>query len=393
MSKHYDVVFIGGAIMAASTAYTLLQHRPDMKVLMIEKDTTYKHAATPLALGGVRQQFSERVNIRMARHSIETFEKFGELMETKTFGKPEIDFRQGGYLFLVSQEKWDVAMENAKVQMDEGVELEILTREDIARELPDLDLTGIAGATTCRREGLVDPQAVLNGYLRKVKEMGAEIVKDEVVSIQREGDTLKSVTCASGQVYTADAFVNASGPWAKATAQMAGVDLPVEPLRHDIYVTKVPMEIKLGAAYTTLPSTTWWFREHQTGDTMLCGKTKLDFELGFDFTVDMDYFEEEIWPDLADRMEDFDNIKLINAWRGCYEYNTIDFNAIIGKHPETSNFYLINGFSGHGMMQAPAAGRGLAELILFGEYKSLDLSELGYERFAANKLVIEKAII
>lgn len=393
MSNAYDVIFIGGSLMAAATAHSLLSENPKLKVLMIEKDPTYKFAATPLALGGVRQQFSERVNIRMARHSIDVFENFGEIMETRSFGRPEIDFRQGGYLFLVNKEKWPVALENAKVQIEEGVELQQLTLSDLYEMLPDTDLNDIVGGTICPREGILDPQSVLNGYLRKVREMGAEIKNDEVISIGMEGNKLVSVTCKSGDVYSAGAFVNAAGPWARIVGNMVGLEVPVDPLAHDIFLCKIPMEAKLGRAYSTLPSTTWWFREHEDGDTMLCGKTKLDFKLGFDYTVDTPYFEQEIWPDLADRMETLDRLRLTNYWRGCYEYNTIDFNAIIGLHPDTQNFYLINGFSGHGMMQAPAAGRGVAEMIMHGEYRTLDLSELNIRRFRENKLVIEKAII
>ena len=391
--KNYDVIFIGGSLMASSTAYTLLNHDPNLKILMIEKDPTYRYAATPLALGGIRQQFSERTNIRMAKMSVETFENFGELMETKTFGKPNIDLRQGGYLFLVDESKWGIARENAAVQKEEGVDIRLLSVSDLQTMLPETDLTGIVGGTICPREGVLDPASVLNGYLHKVKEMGVEIINDEVVDIKMEGDKITGVVCKSGDEYSAGAYVNSAGPWAKRVGKMIGVDIPVEPLSHDLYVAKMPMEANVGHSYTTLPTTTWWYREHANGDTLLCGKTKLDFELGFNYEPDVPYFEKEVWPDLADRMESLDNLKLVKYWRGCYEYNNIDFNAIIGQHPDVPNFYLINGFSGHGLMQSPAAGRGLAEYILFGEYRTLDLSAMNIRRFRENKLIIEKAII
>ena len=391
--KNYDVIFIGGSLMASSTAYTLLNHDPNLKILMIEKDPTYRYAATPLALGGIRQQFSERTNIRMAKMSVETFENFGELMETKTFGKPNIDLRQGGYLFLVDESKWGIAQENAAVQKEEGVDIRLLSVSDLQTMLPETDLTGIVGGTICPREGVLDPASVLNGYLHKVKEMGVEIINDEVVDIKMEGDKITGVVCKSGDEYSAGAYVNSAGPWAKRVGKMIGVDIPVEPLSHDLYVAKMPMEANVGHSYTTLPTTTWWYREHANGDTLLCGKTKLDFELGFNYEPDVPYFEKEVWPDLADRMESLDNLKLVKYWRGCYEYNNIDFNAIIGQHPDVPNFYLINGFSGHGLMQSPAAGRGLAEYILFGEYRTLDLSAMNIRRFRENKLIIEKAII
>lgn len=392
MAKTYDVVFIGGSLMAAATSYELLKINPKMKILMIEKDPTYKHAATALALGGVRQQFSERVNIRMARHSIDTFENFSEVMETK-HGKPEIDFRQGGYLFVVDKSKWDVALENAKVQISEGVELQQLSVRDLENRLPGFDLTDVAGGTVCHREGVLDPQSVLNGYLFKVKEMGVNIIYDEVVGVKKSKDTITGVVCKSGKEFHAGAIVNSAGPWAGEVAKMAGVEVPVKPLSHDEYVLRIDPKINIGEAYTTLPDTTWFFREQPDGNTMLVGNTRLDFDYGFSFNPDMGYFEENIWPSLAKAYEGFDRLKLLNAWRGCYEYNILDFNAIIGEHTNLKNFYLINGFSGHGMMQSPAAGRGLAELISYNKYRSLDLSELGYDRFAKGKLVVEKAII
>ena len=182
--KNYDVIFIGGSLMASSTAYSLLNMKPDLKILMIEKDPTYKYAATPLALGGVRQQFSERTNIRMAKASIDTFENFGELMETKTFGKPDIDLRQGGYLFLLGEAGWSVAKENAQVQKEEGVDIRLLSVSDIQSMLPETDLTDVVGGTVCPREGVLDPASVLTGYLHKVKEMGVEVINDEVTDIK-----------------------------------------------------------------------------------------------------------------------------------------------------------------------------------------------------------------
>ena len=225
MVKTYDVVFIGGSLMAAATSYTLLQENPGIRILMIEKDPSYKFAATPLALGGVRQQFSERVNIRMARHSIGVFENFAEVMESK-YGKPEIDFRQGGYLFMVGKDKWDTAMENAKVQLEEGVELKQLTTRELQDRFPNMDLSDVVGGTVCPREGILDPQSVLNGYIHKVKDMGAEFSVDEVVEIKKSNGTVTGVVCKSGVEYQAGAIVNSAGPWAGEIGKMAGAGRP-----------------------------------------------------------------------------------------------------------------------------------------------------------------------
>lgn len=389
---NYDVIFVGGGIMAAATAYSLLQENPNTKICIIEKDSTYKHSATALALGGIRQQFSTKVNIKMAQQSLEVYENFGDLMETKG-SKPNICLRQGGYLFVINSDKWDVAKETADFQRSEGVETELLSPEQVADMLPTLNMDNIAGGTICRRDGILDPQQLLFGYINKVKELGAKFVTDEVIKIEKENIYARKVVCKSGAVFEGGAIVNAAGPWAGQVGKMAGVEVPVVPLPHDMFVCKIPAAAKLCDLVVCLPSGGWFVREHTDGDTLLAGKTKLDFKYGFDFTPDKESFEDEIWPDLAEQMEVFDTIKLTGAWRGCYEYNPHDYNAIIGEHPELKGFYLINGFSGHGMMQAPAAGKGLAELIVFGRYKTLDLSETSLQRIYDGNLIIEKAVI
>jgi FAD-dependent oxidoreductase domain-containing protein 1 len=392
MSNNYDVIFIGGGVMSAATAYCLLLDQPKTKVVIIEKDPTYRKAASPLALGGVRQQFSTRVNIRMSRQSVDVYENFGEIMESGS-GKPQIDFRQGGYLFLISEKKWPTALEIANLQKEEGVEIELLTPDDIYKMIPELDIGGIVGGTICRRDGILDPQQVMQGYIKKVKEMGADFVYDEVIGVEKEYERALGVVLKSGEKYFGNAVVNSAGPWAGLIGKMAGVDVPVKPLPHDIYVCKIQPDIRIGRSYTTLPTDTWWFKEQPDGDTILTGKTKLDFDFLFDYIPERDFFFDEVWPDLAGKLDCFDRIKLIKAWRGCYDYNFHDYNAIIGEHPELKSFYLITGFSGHGLMQAPAAGRGLAELIIYGKYKTLDLSDVNPGRFADGKLVIERAVI
>lgn len=392
MSKNYDVIFVGGGVMAAATAYNLLKEDTKIKICVIEKDPTYKHAATTLALGGIRQQFSTRVNIRMARQSMDVYENFGEIMETKS-GKPNIDLRQKGYLFVVSNDKWEIAKEVANIQREEEVEIELLEPKEVADMLPGLDMDGVAGGTICRRDGLLDPQSVLSGYIRKTKELGAEYITDEVVGIEKENNCARRVICKSGIILEAGAIVNSAGPWAGEIGKMVGVEVPVEPLPHDIYVCKIPMTTKLDEIITCLPSGGWFVREHKDGDTMMAGITKLDFKYEFNFSPDKEFFYDAVWPDLAEQMEAFDTLKMINAWRGLYEYNYHDFNAIIGEHPHLKGFYLINGFTGHGMMQAPAAGKALAEMIMYGHYKTLDVSELSLQRIYDGNLIVEKAII
>ena len=392
MTNNYDVVFVGGAIMASSTAYNLLKEDPKMKIAIIEKDPTYQHAATSLAIGAVRQQFSTKVNIRLARQSIEMFENFKDIMESK-YGKPDINFRQYGYLFIVSPEKWPTAEENIILQKEEGVEVELLTANQVGSMIPDLNLEGVAGGSFCRRDGFTDPQQILTGYVNKVKELGAEFVKDEVVEIETYKGKVKGVVCKTGNKYSSNVVVNAAGPWAGLVGEMAGVEVPVMPLPFDVYACKIPIELNIGKSYTASHVGANWIREHLDGDTVIASKSRFDSQYGFNFTPDQNYYYEQVWPTFASLIKGLDKMRLFNSWRGLYEYNPHDQNAIIDEHPELEGFYLINGFSGHGVMQAPAAGRGLAELIFNKGFKTIDLSELCLKRIYNNKLCIEKMCV
>lgn len=384
-----DVVIVGGGIMGWCTAYNLLAAGFRGRVVVVERDHLRRHTSTCLALGGFRQQFGTEINIRIARHSVSFYENFAELMETPD-GRPDISLRQRGYLFLASEKTWPVFLRRHELQVRLGVEVTLLTPQEAKELVPELDLEGVVGAAFCPRDGYLDPHAVLQGFEAKARHLGAECIYEEAVAIDRDAAGVKSVR-TTGRTIATRTVVNAAGAWAGEVARLAGVEVPVRPWRRQVYVCRAPAAA--GREFPMVVDMTGVHFRSETGDLIVVGGATSSDTVTFDATWDRSAFVDEIWPALAARVPCFDTLRLENGWAGLYDENPIDHNAIIGCHPELPGFYLINGFSGHGLMQGPAAGRGLAELIMWGEYRTIDLSELSPRRFATGQLIVEEAVI
>ena len=241
-------------------------------------------------------------------------------------------------------------------------------------------------------EGYFDGATMFDWWRRKARQNGVEYITNEVVSIERSGERVSGVTLRSGAVISAGTVVNASGPRAAVTAAMAGFDLPVEPRRRYTFVFTAETPLDQDLPLTIDPS---GVHMRSDGANYLCGCPPDDDPAAAfdDFEMDHDIFERKVWPAIAHRVPAFEAIKVLNGWVGHYAYNTLDHNAVIGPHPEVRNFIFMNGFSGHGLQQSPAVGRGVSELVTYGGFRELDLSPLGYERILRNQPVKEKAVI
>ena len=384
-----DVVIVGGGIMGWCTAYNLLAGGFRGRVVVIERDHLRRRTSTCLAVGGFRQQFGTEINIRIVRRSVSFYENFADLMETPD-GRPDISLRQRGYLFLASEKTWPVFQRRHQLQTRLGVEVTLLTAQQARELVPELDLDGVVGAAFCPRDGYLDPYAVLQGFEAKARHLGAECKYEEAVAIERDGAGVKSVRTTVSSIATRT-LVNAAGAWAGELARLAGVEVPVRPWRRQVYVCRLPPAV--GRDFPMVVDVTGVHFRSETGGLIVVGGTTASDTDTFDAIWDRSPFVDEIWPVLASRVPCFDTLRLENGWAGLYDENPIDHNAIIGCHPELPGFYLINGFSGHGLMQGPAAGRGLAELVMWGEYRTVDLSPLSLSRFAAGKLIVEEAVI
>jgi glycine/D-amino acid oxidase-like deaminating enzyme len=387
---NYDVVIVGGAIMGASLAWQLRQEGFSGSIALIERDPAFAQAATTLSCASIRQQFSIAENIRLSRYTLDLFRRL-----TETFGaEADISFHENGYLILASADGMPVLTANHRTQQAEGADIALEDADALGRRFSWLSTEGIAGgALGVSGEGWFDAHALL-GLLRKaLRTASVDMVTGEVVAIARQGDRVTGVTLADGRSFGAGIVVNAAGPSAGKVAAMAGVALPVEPRKRSVFVFEarerfddMPLLVDPSGIYVRPEGSVYI----AGGAEEEAGETAADPN---DFDPDWPLFEEVIWPVLAMRVPAFEAIKPTRAWAGHYDYNTLDQNAVVGPHPQVPNFIFANGFSGHGLQQAPAVGKALAELIMHGGYRTLDCSAFAYERIAAGRPFRELNVI
>jgi glycine/D-amino acid oxidase-like deaminating enzyme len=389
MSPGYDLIIVGGGIMGSSAAYHLLSFEPNLTLAIVEKDPLYTYASTPLSLGGIRIQFTLKENILISLYAQEAYSHFEEEMAIGE-EKPFINYRKEGYLFLIEDSGRAAAETALSFQKQMGCEVEWWTPEKIQARFPILSMEGFCGGTFGPRDGYLDPYAVLMGYRAKAKSLGAEFRTDEVAEILRSQTRIEGVRLKSGADLKAGVVVNAAGAWAGAVAQTAGVNLPVVPIKRQVFAFKPAIPIKESLPLIIYPSDLYFRPE--TGGLILAGKSLQEDPITFDLSWQKERFEEIIWPELARVVPSFESLKLIRGWAGLYETNLLDHNGIIGPWPELQGLFLINGFSGHGVQQAPAAGRYLAELIL-QRMPALDLSCFSPRRILENRPLLETGVV
>ena len=397
MTQSYDVVIVGGAVMGSSTAYWLtarqgFANQPNGgRVLVVEKDPTYTYCATTRSAGSIRQQFSTPENIAISLFGIDFLRRVGDFLAVDG-DVPAIGLKEKGYLFLASEAGRPILEKNHRLQIDMGADNVLLDAPALQARFPWLSTEGIAaGCLGLSMEGWLDPQQLLQGFRRKARAQGAEYRNDEVVGLERQGDRVTAVQLRDGGRIGCGMVVNASGLFGSEVAAMAGIDLPVRPKKRNVFV--VDCREPLPNCPLVIDKTGAWFRPE--GAFYVCGiqPDEANDPDSRSPEVDHSFFEETLWPLLAERIPALESIKVVNAWAGHYDYNLFDQNAVLGPHPEVRNFLLCNGFSGHGLQQSPAVGRALSELIAEGRYVTLDLSRFGYERIAKNEPIVEENVV
>ncbi|MDJ0820825.1 MAG: FAD-binding oxidoreductase [Paracoccaceae bacterium] len=392
----YDIVIIGGAIMGASTAWFLSQDADfDGRVLVVEKDVSYANCSTMHTNGCMRQQFSTELNVRISQFAADFVKNLPDYMGDPRV--PQLSIRSFGYMYLADNEAFaDILRANQLVQRAAGAATQLMSAEEIQRHYPFYNVDDILlGSINLVDEGLWDATAVFEAWRRSARENGVEFVENEVVAITKNvaGSRVESVTLKSGEVIACGQVLNASGPRAARTARMAGIDIPVEPRKRYSWVFKAERPLDRDLPLTIDPSGIH-VRENGGGTYHCGGHTEPDPAVDYDdFTMDYSLWESHVWPILATRIPQFEAIKVTHEWAGHYAMNTFDHNAIMGPHHEVENFFFLNGFSGHGLQQSPAMGRGTAELLVHGAYRSLDLSPFNYDRIVAGRPIIENAVI
>ena len=412
-----EVAIVGGAIVGSSVAYFIKRLAPAAKVLVIEPDPTYEFASTLRASGGARRQFSCPENIAMSNFSIPFIK--GADRELAIDGEPaHVDWREGGYLFIVGASDLDVLRGNFDVQRAHGVNADWLDADALHARFPSMNVEDIAAGVLTSDDGWCDPNGLLQGLRRKARALGAEYVRDRVVAIAHDATAARSLRLASGAIIRSDAVVDAAGAWSQQIAAMVGMSLPIEPLRRFEHYFETPNAIeplpyvKDTARLAFRPEGRGLSQRRAApgGDCALSGGSAAaqaasvkgysgglvdsNEPRGYDFDVDHDYFERVVWPALAERFPAFEACRCRRTWSGLYEQNELDGNPVIGNWAgRMDNFYVASGFSGHGMMHAPAAGRAIAELIVHRRYETIDVARLGYRRIAEHAPYPERGIV
>src|SRR6266550_5301746 len=379
-----DVVIVGGGIVGSSIAYQLTA-AGCKNVLVVERETHQGKGSTGKSMGGVRAQFSTPVNIRMSLYSIPFYAEFEERLGHPSGYKPQ------GYLFLATRESY---LEYLRTNQDRQKALglksaRMLSTEEIRKLFPQLRSDDIVGGSFCSTDGFVDPYSAMVGFMSWASAHGAELWRNsEVMEIARDEQGICGVETRRGHIATR-VVVNAAGPWAAQVAKMVGVDLPVTPLRRMLVPTEPFDDFPRSAPMIIDMSNGFHFRPEGLGFLLAWNDPeetpgfKTDFEPAF---------IEKILTRAANRVPCFENLAVNpkRAWAGLYEM-TPDHHPILGPVPEVPGFFLANGFSGHGVMHAPATGRILSDLILTGKTDLIDASLLNFARFSEGRLIQETA--
>jgi len=379
--EHAEVVIVGGGVLGASIAYHLaIKGQRDIVVLERER---LGAGSTSRNAGGVRLQFSTEINVRLSQRSMPRLESFASEMGI------DPEFHQVGYLFLITSDRDVVPFERSLALWSRlGVPARRLERDDVRAMFPELRADDVRFATFCPKDGYLDPSSLLNGYVARARDKGVRFAEGRpVTSVTRAGDRVTGVGTPGGEIAT-DTLIDAAGPWAGEVAKLAGVELPITPLRRQIFVTDPVDGLDRDLPLTVEMATSFYF--HRESGGVLMGMADPADKPGFDDSVNWDFLPAIVERAL-DRVPALANANVKTGWAGFYE-DTPDKHPILGRVASLRGFIGAAGFSGHGLMHAPAAGEAIAELVCDGR-TTLDISALSFDRFARGDLIREHNVI
>ena len=398
------IVIAGGGATGSSLAFHLLADPAfEGRVIVVEKDPAYRLAASALSAASIRQQYSQAVNIAMSLHGLAFLREPARWLGQHG-GVPDFGLHEAGYLYLADTEAGaETLRAKHRLQQAEQADIGLLDPDELAARFPWMNLSGVTlGSLGLSGEGWFDGWAVLQAFRTGARRLGAQYLTDEVVGLDFKGDRVMGARLRTGDSLACTALANCAGSGGSAIARMAGIDIPVQAKRRSVFA--FTCRTSLPDAPLLIDTSGVWMRPEgrpgPQGQTFIAGWSPTgdddpDWrdEDAESQAIDWPLFDEVIWLSLAARIPAFEQIRPGRAWTGPYDMNLFDHNAIIGPAGTGSSLYLCNGFSGHGLQHAAAAGRGLAELIVHGGFRTLDLSELGFDRIVENRPLLERNVI
>lgn len=382
-----DVLIIGGGVVGCSIAYNLTK-RGCKNVLVVERNTLGS-GSTSKAAGGIRQQFSSEANVKICMYAVDFFEHFHERLGIEP-DEGGVDFHQVGYLFLLSTED-EVATFQKSVALQQrlGLNVKMISPQEAAKISPGIYSDDLLAATYCPSDGYGSPHDVTQAFAKVARRQGT-IFKEgvEVRAIKRDGRRITAVETDMGTI-TPGTVVCCAGAWSAAIGEMAGVDIPVQPLRRMAFITDPFDELRHDLPMTIDMHNTFHFRPEGPG--FLIGMSDPEEDYSFNSSIKWEWLDTVVEAAMQ-RVPAFERARIMNGWAGFYDTSP-DHNAILGPLPELDNFFVATGFSGHGFMQSPATGLLLSEFILDGEAHSIDVSDLTIMRFRTGQYNRERNII
>ncbi|KAF9882893.1 hypothetical protein FE257_004907 [Aspergillus nanangensis] len=396
--KHYDVVIIGGATTGTSIAWHLSTN-PDFhgSVLVVERDPTLQHSATKASNNCMRQQFATKINIKIAQYAADFVKQFGERFGSEPC-VPNPPIRDFGYLYLSDSEPFTkILAKDQQLQTSLGAGTRVISPAEIKERYPFFYADDLhSGSLNTQDEGCFHALGMVEWMRKTAIENGVEYIRNEVVGMAVAHDQIQTLELLDGQtIHVVDKVVNAAGTRAAKVASLAGIDdLPVEARRRYTYIFSVDDPLPQDLPLTIDPSGVH-FRSYTDRDYLVgCPPVGPDVAVDVDdFSFIEDAWKEKVLPIISRRIPGFSTARVTDSWVGHYEFNTFDQNAVVGAHSSIDNFLFCVGFSGHGSQQAPACGRGIAELVVYGEFRTLNLSALSYTRIVEGRPLTERAVI
>ena len=382
------VVIVGGAIMGSFSAWALRQAGFAGAISVVEKDPSYQCSSTALSAAGIRTQFGTPSSILMSLYAAQMFRDI-----KATFGEDaDVGFHEKGYLILGGPQQVAERLAAAQMQRSHGADVQVLYPDELRTRFPGMNFEDVGVATFgAQHEGWFDAWSLLSLVRRAARQQGVSYVKAAVRAFETDGARVTGVVLNDGQRIACDVCVLAAGAWSGRLAATLGIDLPVVPKKRTVFSFKTPF--RLDNFPMLFDTSGLWIRPE--GDGYIGGiqpPPEGDADADGDFEPQHALLEETYWPLLATRIPAMEQLRLQRAWAGHYEVNTLDHNGVVGPHDELHNLIFATGFSGHGVMHAPAVGRAVAELITFGEYRAIDLSPLGWGRIRTSTPMVETIV-